>query len=90
MEHPGRYFTYLDCNVFENLVDCLGSLVEGPLCLVNLGSVVLQVFVCLGEVLLVFFDPGFGALNFCPDPLFCLLVANQCFALNPDDLVKIG
>lgn len=90
MKRVNDHFTYFGCDVFENLVDRLGSLVVGPLRLINFGRVVLQVLVRLGKVLLQFFDTSFGVLNFHLDLLFCLIVANQCFVLTPNDPIKIG
>ena len=89
MKRVNDHFTYFGCDVFENLVDCFGSLVEGPLCLFDFGGAALQIFIRFGKVLLEFFDAGFGVPNLRLDLLFRLLVANQRFVLGSDDVIKI-
>jgi len=89
MKHVNDHSTYLCCDVFENLVHCLGSLVESLLCLLNPGGAALQILIRFGKVLLEFFDASFGVLNLRLDLLFRLLVTNQRFVLGSDDVIKI-
>jgi len=89
VKRVNNHFTYLGRDVFENLVDCLGGLVENFLCLFNFGGTALQILVCLPKILLEFFYIGFGIPNVRLDLLFRLLVANQRFILSSNDVVKI-
>ena len=89
LKRANTRFTDLGCDVFENLVDCPGSLVENFLCLFNFGGAALQILVCFRKILLEFSDIGFGIPNFRLDLLFRLLVVSQSFTLSLDDLVKI-
>lgn len=80
---------YLGYDIFENLVDPLGSLVESFLCLFDFGGKVFQILVRFSKIFLEFFNVRFGLLNLRLDLLFRLFVANQCFVLGSDDVIKI-